>query len=98
MHSISRVVAVTVERPYVLDIRFGDSTARLIDLEPVLYGEIYGPLRDAALFSQVIVDPEAATVVWPNGADFDPAILHDWDDHKAAFLEQARRWRNVRSA
>jgi hypothetical protein len=24
---------------------------------------------------QVFVDPEAQTVVWPNGADFDPATL-----------------------
>jgi hypothetical protein len=24
-------------------------------------------------------------VVWSNGADFDPAILHDWPAHEAAF-------------
>lgn len=24
------------------------------------------------------IDPEVHTLVWPNGADCDPAILHDW--------------------
>ena len=98
MHAIYRIVEVKVERPFVLEVRFDDGVTRRIDLGAVLYGELYGPLRDESLFSQVSVDPEAATLVWPNGADFDPAILHDWDDHKAAFVEQARRWREVRSA
>jgi hypothetical protein len=30
------------------------------------------------LFNQVRIDPEVHTLVWPNGADFDPAMLHDW--------------------
>ena len=32
----------------------------------------------ASLFGQVWIDPEVHTLVWPNGADFDPATLHDW--------------------
>jgi hypothetical protein len=40
----------------------------------------------------VSLDPEAHTVVWPNGADFDPAILHDWPDHEAGMIAMARRW------
>ena len=35
--------------------------------------------------TQVRLDPEVHTVVWPTGADFDPAILHDWPEHEAAF-------------
>jgi hypothetical protein len=26
----------------------------------------------------VQIDPEAHSLAWPNGADFDPATLHDW--------------------
>jgi hypothetical protein len=37
-------------------------------------------------------DREAHTLIWPNGADFDPAILHDWPDHDAGMLALARRW------
>jgi len=30
--------------------------------------------------------------VWPNGADFDPATLHDWPDYVQAFVSRARSW------
>ena len=63
-----------------------------IDFEPILEGELYGPLRDAATFAQVTLDPEVHTVVWPCGADFDPATLHDWPEHEAAFRAAAERW------
>src|ERR1035438_6180445 len=29
---------------------------------------------------------EVGTLVWPNGANFDPATLHDWPQCEAAFL------------
>lgn len=59
----------------------------------MLNGELYGPLRDLDLFNQVHVDPEVNTLVWPNGADFDPATLHDWPEHERAFGELARGWK-----
>ena len=63
-----------------------------IDFRPILAGELFGPLRDLALFNQVRIDPEIHTLVWPNGADFDPATLHDWQSHEAALRELAQRW------
>jgi hypothetical protein len=30
--------------------------------------------------------------VWPNGADFDPTILHDWSERGPAMRELAGRW------
>jgi hypothetical protein len=56
------------------------------------------PLRDLELFGQVRIDPEIETLVWPNGADFDPATLHDWPVHKRAFAELARRWGPVQGS
>jgi hypothetical protein len=32
------------------------------------------------------------TAVWPNGADFDPATLHDWPEHIDALTALARKW------
>jgi hypothetical protein len=29
----------------------------------------------------VEIDPEVHTLVWPHGADFDPANLHDWPQY-----------------
>ena len=32
------------------------------------------------------------TIVWPNGADFDPAILHDWDEFKDELIKRSSKW------
>jgi hypothetical protein len=64
----------------------------IIDFRPILAGELYGPLRDPEFFNQVQLDPEVDTLVWPNGADFDPATLHDWPEHLEALTVAARRW------
>jgi hypothetical protein len=45
-----------------------------------------------ALFNQARIDPEVHTLVWPNGADFDPATLHDWPKHAEALATRARQW------
>jgi len=57
-----------------------------------LAGDLYGPLRDPSLFEQVRTNFEVHTLVWPNGADFDPETLHDWPWYAAAFAERARAW------
>jgi Protein of unknown function (DUF2442) len=91
-HPIYRVISVDRLGGYRLRVRFDDGVTRDLDLEPVLEGEIYRPLRDPAVFAAVSVDPEVHTLVWPSGADFDPAILHDWPEHGSAMRELARTW------
>lgn len=44
---------------------------------------------------RVQLDGEAGTVVWPNGADFDPATLHDWEEQGPAMLALAAAWRRT---
>jgi hypothetical protein len=61
---------------YVLRLGFSDGTTRDVDLEPELWGPVFEPLRDPAVFRQVTVDHELGTIVWPNGADMDPDVLH----------------------
>ena len=63
-----------------------------IDFSPVLAGELFGPLHDHSLFRQVRLDAEAHALVWPNGADFDPATLYDWPRYAEAFTAQAKQW------
>jgi hypothetical protein len=91
-HPIHRVRSVEIVSEYKLSVRFDDNTEQTIDFQPILAGELYGPLRDLRLFNQVRIDPEVHTLVWPNGADFDPATLHDWPAHAQAFKELAQRW------
>jgi hypothetical protein len=73
-------------------VGFDDGTEQTIDFRPVLRGKLFGPLSDLSLFDQVAIDPEARTLVWPNGADFDPATLHDWPDHVETLAARARKW------
>lgn len=91
-HPIYRVISFEKTGSYRLKIDFNDDTSQTIDFQSVLEGELFGPLRDETLFNQVAIDPEIHTLVWPNGADFDPATLHDWPDHKMEFEAMAKRW------
>lgn len=91
-HAIHFVKSVAVIAPYTLKLEFADGTAQTINFEPVLHGRLFGPLRDHIFFSQVRLDPEVRTIVWPNGADFDPATLHDWPDHAPALIKLAKSW------
>ena len=76
-HAIHRVKSFQSVSAYILRVQFVDQTEQVINFEPVLGGELYRPLRDLDLFNQVQIDPDVHTLVWPNGADFDPATLHD---------------------
>ena len=94
-HRIYRVESCKVVGPYTLHIGFDDGSFQTIDFRPVLEGELYGPLIDATLFSRVTIDPEVHTITWPNGADFDPATLHDWPEHEDDLRQMAQGWSGV---
>lgn len=73
------MVAVTHAEPleaYRLRLRFDDDSERVVDLSDVLWGPMAEPLRDPEYFRRVRVDRELRTVVWPNGFDLDPDVLH----------------------
>ena len=93
-HGIHRVTAFEIKSPHTLRVEFEDGLSRTIDFTPILEGELYGPLRDPAIFTAVRLDREVGTLVWPNGADFDPATLHDWPEVADELAFMARRWRD----
>jgi hypothetical protein len=73
----ARIVAVEPLDDFVLRLSFDDGTERQIDLERELWGPMFEPLRaDPELFRQVRVDEQLGTIIWPNGADMDPDVLH----------------------
>ena len=92
-HKLYEVVSFKIVRPYKLAIQFNDGLSQVVDLDGVLEGELYGPLKDPALFRRVRLDPDLGNLVWPNGADFDPEILHDWPERRKAMIEAAAEWR-----
>lgn len=89
IHPIYRVTQFAIVGPYTLGIRFDDESEQTIDFRPILAGELYRPLLDLEVFNKVMLDPEVHTLVWPNGADFDPATLHDWPQLEDALIERA---------
>jgi hypothetical protein len=96
-HAIYRVTTFRIVGPYTLALEFDDGMSRTIDFRPVLEGELYGPLQNQTLFEGVRIDSEVRTLVWPNGADFDPATLHDWPEASPRLVAMARRWASAAS-
>jgi hypothetical protein len=79
------ITSVEVMHGRTVRLGFADGSVRVVDLSPFLWGSLLGPLAtDDALFAAASVDPVAGTIVWPNGADLDPDVLHG--DYEPAFL------------
>lgn len=71
------VTDVRVLARYLLELTFDTGEVKVIDMESRLWGPMFEPIRsDYALFLRVAADPEASTIVWPNGADWDPDELY----------------------
>ncbi len=91
-HPIYKVISCKIIAPYTLQIHFDDITIQTINFQSVLAGEMYGPLIKIELFNQVKIDPEVHTLVWPNGADFNPATLHDWQQQEFELQSRMKKW------
>ena len=73
-----RIRSVEPLEGFVLRLGFDDGTVGEIDLEAELWEPMFEPLRhDPQLFQRVRVDEVLGTIVWPNGADLDPDVLHN---------------------
>jgi hypothetical protein len=71
------LIEATPTEGYAVHVRFEDSTNADVDLSYLLdYGGIFEPLRDPEYFRQLIADPDAGTIVWPNEADIAPETLY----------------------
>jgi hypothetical protein len=82
-----RVTAVTPLTPPHLRVEFNDGVVREIDCSFLMHGTLGEPLKDPAYFRQVGVDQELRTIVWPNGLDPSPELLHG-DQAPTATLAQ----------
>jgi len=80
---VLRVTDVEPLAGYRLRISFNDGVVREVDFSSELEhaeGTLLEPLRDLSYFRQVRIDENSRTIVWPNGLDPDPEVLHgDFD-------------------
>lgn len=71
------VAGVVVVGNHVLRLLFSDGVVGDVDFSAERWSGVLAPLSDAVYFAEVAVDPEAGTVVWPNGVDLAPEPLYE---------------------
>ena len=75
--SIPVVTGVTAGDDYRLMLRFADGSSGSVDVSAMVdFTGVFEPLKDHDYFVRVEVDEELGSIVWPNGADLDPVVLH----------------------
>jgi hypothetical protein len=74
--NMKRVITVKAQADWDLDITFSDEMRGTISIKDRLFGPIFEPLKDPALFAQVSID-EFGVICWPNGADLAPDGLYE---------------------
>ena len=71
------VIAVTALQGHRLWLKFDDGTEGEFDFGGAIgFDGVFAPLREPECFAMAKLDPELGSVVWPNGADLDPLVLH----------------------
>jgi hypothetical protein len=76
MNAVFKVTDVEPMDDHHLRVSFDDGVVREVDCSFLLHGALGEPLRDPEYFKQVRVDEEGGTIVWPNGLDPAPELLH----------------------
>lgn len=62
---------------HALRLSFADGTEGIVDLTGDLWGEVFEPLRDPAVFRQFHLNHALNAVAWPTGADLAPEFLYE---------------------
>jgi hypothetical protein len=86
------VVAYQLREGYQIHVEFSDGFRRTIDFEPILYGPLWGTLRNPSEFRRVRLDRDVGTLVWPGDLDIDPNVLRDWPEHLDAMIARRQQY------
>ena len=73
-----RIIEVDYIKAYQLKLIFDTGEKGEVDFKDRVVGRggVFSALENTAFFSQVKVDPEIGTIVWPNEVDFCPDVLY----------------------
>jgi hypothetical protein len=73
-----RIVEVDYVEAYQLKLIFDTGEQGQLDFKDRIMGRggVFSALENTEFFSQVKVDPEIGTIVWPNDVDFCPDMLY----------------------
>ncbi len=84
------IVAFELKEGYKIYLKFSDGKERVIDFEPVVGAGWMAPLKDLTYFRTVKLN-EMGNLEWPDGQDFNPEELYDWDIYEKMHIEDAKR-------
>jgi hypothetical protein len=75
---LPRISRVRHIQDYRLELTFSNGVQAELDFRNRIVGRggVFEPLQSIDFFRCVEVDPEAHTLVWPNGVDLDPDVLY----------------------
>ena len=75
---LPRITSATPAGGLRIALTFSDGVEGEVDLHDQIAGcgGVFEALEDVTFFARVAVDRDAGTVVWPNGVDLDPDVLH----------------------
>ena len=71
---MKKVVAVTANEDFTLDVQFNDGSRRRFDAKPYLDYGVFTELKDIRYFQQVRI--AFGTVQWPHEQDIGPETLY----------------------
>ena len=71
---MNKVVAVTANEDFSLDLKFNDGSQKRFDAKPYLDYEVFRELKDLAYFKRVSL--AFGTVQWPHEQDISPETLY----------------------
>lgn len=71
---MNKVIAVTANEDFSLDLKFNDGSAKRFDAKPYLDYELFRELKDLNYFKQVGL--AFGTVQWPHEQDISPETLY----------------------
>ena len=74
---VIRIISADYLEDYKIKLKFNDGLEKRIDLEKELYGEIFEPLKNMDYFKNFSLNH--FTIEWPNGADFSPEFLYNYN-------------------
>jgi hypothetical protein len=67
---------VGAKDPYLLEVTFSNGLQKRVNVESLLWGPVYAPIRDSEECKRAFLDEVLGTVAWPSGADLAPEALY----------------------
>ncbi|MDT3738236.1 MAG: DUF2442 domain-containing protein [Candidatus Kapabacteria bacterium] len=62
---------------YNIFIKFNDGKSGIVNLENILWGKVFEPLKDVLHFKNFEISKISNTIEWKNGADLAPEFLYN---------------------